>query len=165
MRFALAVLAVLGGGGCSAILDFEWTSDAGPPAPDADVTPDAAPIAPDMFEPNETDAAATATAAGTYPNLSIFPAADVDFFTFTTTTMGDATIEAQFDYLAGDLDLYLYRFDAAQAMLVEVDHSTNFDQDESLTVVALPPAQYWIKVQSFDNAFTNSYTLVVTVPP
>jgi hypothetical protein len=164
MRFALLWLAVIGGGGCTAVLDFDWKQDAGPPAPDADHTPDAPPLGPDSFEPNEGHTGAPLITPGTIPDLSIFPATDVDFFQFTTVDMRDVTVEAQFQYTDGDLDLFVYRFDTGLMQLVEIARSTNFSSDEALTITALGPGDYWIKVQSFDNVFTNTYTLVLTIP-
>ncbi len=155
-RGALAALAMVGGG-CSALLDFEWGEDGGV------VQADAAPLAADNLEPNDSWPAASSIGPATYPGLSIFPSSDVDFFRVTLGEPHDVTVQANFDPLAGDLDLYLYRWMPASGMLLEIANSTNFDMDEELTATMQAAGEYAIKVQSFGGGAANWYELVLTL--
>jgi hypothetical protein len=148
---------------CSLILDFDTPLTDGGPSP-FDSGPDAVPVVDagaDMFEPNDDTASATVITPGTYEPLSIFPRGDVDYFHFTLTEMHDVMIDCNFTWQDGDLDMLLFN-----SAFMQIDQATHFDQDEHIYrtgASALPAGDYYIEVLGFENNFTNTYTLVLTV--
>jgi hypothetical protein len=162
-RSAAFLGAVLLSGGCSLILDFDSPLTDGGPSP-TDGGPDAPPTVDaglDMFEPNNDFASATVITPGSYGPLTIFMMGDVDYFHFTLTEMHDVTIDCNFTWQDGDLDLLLFN-----SAFMQIDQATHFDQDEHIMrtgATTLPAGDYYIEVLGFGDQFTNTYTLVLTV--
>jgi hypothetical protein len=158
----LAIL-VLATPACSLILDFDTPlADSGPPPPDGG--PDAAPRIDggmDPYEPNDSASEATVIMPGTTAGPSISPAGDHDFYRFTLTETRDVTIDCNFIPTEGDLEMELL-----DGTLVVIDRSTNFSMDEQIVrsgAEALPMGDYFIRIFGFNDDFTNSYEIVLTV--
>ena len=157
---ALAGLTLaLAGGGCSLILDFG--ESLGPDGGHADAGADARPPHPDagadQYEPNDNFDNATPIEAGTYEGLSIYPVGDVDTYKFTLGATHDVDIKALFTEVDGDLDMKLY-----DGTYQKVAVSLGFLDNEEISKT-LAPGDYYIQIFGFENRFSNSYTLVLTI--
>ena len=118
-------------------------------------------LAPDIFEPNNTPATATPIIVnGPALNLSIDPAGDDDWATFTLGVAADVTIATNGPG-TDDTTMSLYGPD---------DPSLFIDYDDdggpnlwSLITASLTPGTYYVEVQEFgDNGVILNYTLSVT---
>ena len=165
-RLLTAVLA-LGQAGCSLIFDWSPLTDGGgggdgtQPVIDGtviDTPPPPIDAGPDRLEPNDSCAAPAAIDVGSYPDLSIFPKGDKDFFRFTLAAPKDVTIDLLFRQAYGDLDLYLRN----DGCTVQLEASTGIMDNEQITMTQLPAASYVIEVNSFHDLSANSYTLNLT---
>ncbi|WP_343631003.1 T9SS type A sorting domain-containing protein [Fluviicola sp.] len=109
------------------------------------------------YEPNETQAAATALTSGTAASAAIATAGDVDYFKITTSTTTNNVFN-----LAGpsgvDFDLVIYNSAGTQ-----IGSSAGGTATESVTLNGQAAGTYYAKVFGYNNAFsTTCYTMTAT---
>jgi hypothetical protein len=109
------------------------------------------------FEPNETQATATPLALNTSVSAGISTATDIDFYSFTTTTFTNLSIELT--NLPFDYDIYVVNSAGTQ-----IGSGTNGGtNDELVTFTALAPGTYALRVIGYAGVFstTQCYSLIV----
>ena len=155
--------------GCSLILDFSDSTDAGPDTDDAGLfdafgNGDAPPPC-DAFEPNNDISSPTVIPPGTHPALAICPGGDRDFYRFSVEAGQDMIVEIRFDNMggAGDLEMRLYDGAGAQEAV-----SMTFDDNEIIERTAamanqLPADDYTAEIFGNQASVQNEYTLLLTV--
>ena len=167
VRELVAVLLVLGAGGCSLLLDF---SDQAAPK---DASPDAPFDAADCAykEPDDSLAAAAAITASDTGPAAICPGAteDHDFYRFTVPA-GATRAEIRVDTVSrpgGDLDLLLY--DGAGTVLAQ---SHSFSDEERIVCPGSVPAcpalaagDYVFEVLPAVTGAVNRYTFTLAIAP
>ncbi|NJN88118.1 MAG: hypothetical protein HC881_19770, partial [Leptolyngbyaceae cyanobacterium SL_7_1] len=131
------------------------------------VTPplDPASLAPDRFEPNDSQATATDlnTLSGTtqFNNLTIHQSNNEDWFQFTlavnTSAQHDAKIE--FNHQLGDLDLQLYNQDG-----ILLNGSYGRGNTESLSLDGLIAGTYFLRAYGYGGATHPNYSLTIDAP-
>ncbi len=129
------------------------------------VAPSVASATDAAFEPNNDSAHATLLRQpGTIQGLAIMPAADVDWFTFTTSQLGRAgnAVSINFTQALGDLDLGL--FTAVNGQLVELQSSEGQGDGESISLQGLFAATYFVKVFGYQGAANPAYSLTLNAP-
>jgi hypothetical protein len=168
---AFAAAGGLASTGCSLILDFSESADAGPEdndggggVVDAFGNGDAPPPC-DAFEPNNDISNPTLVDPGTHPGLAICPGGDRDFYRFSVDAGQDMTVEIRFDNMggAGDLEMRLYDGTGTQVAV-----SMTFDDNELIERTAanmnqLPADDYTAEVFGNQASVQNDYTLLLTV--
>ncbi len=109
-------------------------------------------------ESNNTSATANGTVgSGTAVTGSVSSSTDVDYFTFTTGSVGTISVSLAIGTSA-DLDWYLY-----DASLVEKAKGYTTANPETGSYASAPAGTYYIKVNGYSGA-TSAYTLTVTYP-
>src|SRR5688572_13138936 len=158
------VVILFSGAGCSLVLSFDDPvidgGAGGADAADAADPADGADIAPDEYEPNETPTTATPIEPGTYADVTISPADDVDYYTFSTPGGGDVTIDVAFTHATGDIDVRLFN----STSTTPLGASASEDDDERIPMtgtLAITPGTYYINVYSARGA--NVYDLTLTL--
>jgi hypothetical protein len=120
-------------------------------------------IAPDIYEPNDSFAAAYNLATRDYfydAGLTIHAPYNDDWFRFTAGDTGPAHINVYFTHAAGDIDLYVY--DASQA---QIGSSTSADDDESVSIDQVVGGQtYYVQVVGYGGATSPYYSLQIIAP-
>jgi hypothetical protein len=107
--------------------------------------------APDAFEPNGSSTLATTVSLGVdYCDLSVC-AADFDWLEFDVNGTTTATIT--FLQAQGDLDLEIY----SATTIDYVTGSYSADDDESVTLMGLPPGPYWARIYGDQGAENPAY--------
>lgn len=165
----LAALVATAGTGCSLILDFSESADAGPEGDDGGLI-DAfgngdAPPPCDAFEPNNDISSPTLVDPGTHPGLAICPGGDRDFYRFSVEAGQDMIVEIRFDNMGGAGDLEMRLFDGTGT---QVAVSMTFDDNELIERTAammnqLPADDYTAEVFGNQASVQNDYTLLLTV--
>jgi hypothetical protein len=102
------------------------------------------------YESNETQATAAAIAANTAISAAIGSSADVDYYSFTTTSASNLAITLS--NLAGDYDLYLYNSAGTQLGSSTAGSTTN----ESISLASQAAGTYYIKVIGYSGAFSTT---------
>ena len=120
----------------------------------------------DSFEPDNSNDTATTAVPGTPQFHSILPVGDVDFTTFTLTSVSDVTIQTS--GASGDTELWLYgsdrsvleyNDDGGGGLFSRIDR-TQADLDP------LPPGTYFVSVgEKGNDATIASYQLNISVTP
>lgn len=146
--------------GCSLILDFSESADAGPI--DAAPTPDSAGC--DTLEPNDTLATAMAITPGNYV-LGICEQGDHDFFRIDVDGNQDVTVRIDFVNTVGDLEMRLY-----DSLGGNIDQSQGFaDFEQIIRSLAesdrLAAGTYFVEIYAFMDTATNDYDLTLTFTP
>ncbi len=146
--------------GCSLILDFSESTDAGPI--DAVPTPDGPGC--DTFEPNDTLATAMAITSGSYV-LGICEPGDHDFFRFDVDGNQDMTVRADFVNTVGDLEMRLFN-----SLGGLEGNSQGFDNFEQIIRSMadgnrLAAGTYFVEIWGFNDTATNDYELTLTISP
>jgi hypothetical protein len=166
---AAALASLLCTGGCSLILDFDESADAGPTIDggvvDGPTGDGGDPCA--EFEPNNSLQTAASIEAGVYGPLGICPTGDADFFSFTVDGAQDVLVQALFTN-APSMDLEMRMYDGTGQV---IDRSETFDSNESIERSSamgniLAAGSYFVEVFGFNNTDTNTYTLdlAITAP-
>lgn len=154
--------------GCSLILDFSETSDAGPS--DAAVADAADMDAGDpctLFEPNNDISSPTILIPGAYGPAGICPGNDRDYYRFVLAGNEDVTIDILFDNMSGQGDLELRLYDGVGA---QVDQSQTFDDNEQIRRTLLlgnqlPADSYTFEVYGVLPSTQNNYTIQLAITP
>ena len=117
-------------------------------------------LAADAFEPNDTrlEAADLGSSNNTYPNLSIDPEGDVDWYKWTAPTNGVLRVDAFFDADDGDVDMKLYR---APDFEDPVDVSSSLDDNERVRASVTAGDVMYFRVVEFSGFLTPEYSLKV----
>ena len=117
-------------------------------------------IAADRFEDNDTFVDATdlgLLGARTEAGLTIDMADDGDYYVFTASQTGRMTVEATFEHVRGDVDLYVY--DNAEA---EIASSRSTADNELVAFDATAGVRYYVLIHGYDGACSPSYDLVIS---
>lgn len=113
----------------------------------------------DTYEPNNSTAEAYGPlASGTVYKSYIASSSDVDYYYFTVSTSGTATVNlANFP---GDYDFFVYNSSGTE---VARGYTTNDPENASFSVSS---GTYYVKVQGYNGAYstTDDYELTVTYP-
>lgn len=157
---ACAVACVIGGAGCSAVLDWDPKPDAGPD-----------PAACMYKEPNDAIATPQPLVVGDVGPAAICPAADRDFYQFTVPADGSTvTMRITFDDAAmQDLDMNLYV--ASTGMLLSQGVSFNMPEERivcpgvSPNCSALTMGDYVLEVFGAGPATFNTYAIELSIIP
>lgn len=112
------------------------------------------------FEPNETQAAATAITSGTPVSAAIATAGDIDYFRITTAAVSNIVYN-----LAGpsgvDFDMTIHNSAGTQ-----IGAGTSGTATESVTLNGQAAGTYYVRIYGYSNAFsTTCYTLTATATP
>ncbi len=114
----------------------------------------------DSFETNETQASAKAIATNTNKFAKIGSAGDIDWFSFTNTSLAK-NIQVTLGTLAADYDLYLYA-PTGTLLAQSINGGTTA---ESLKYNNGAVGKYFVKVIGFNNVFNanSCYTLLANI--
>lgn len=109
------------------------------------------------YEPNETQAAASAIGTNTLISAGIGNASDIDFFTFTTTTYTDISISLS--NLVQDYDLYVLNASGT----VIASGLNGGSNSELVNLLNMAPGAYTIRVLGYSGVYslTQCYSLQV----
>ncbi len=93
--------------------------------------------------------------------LSVWPAADSDYFRFEISSVGtsDHRVQIQFQHTAGDLDFEL--LDQAGESLAASNGTTDM---ETITLEGLAPGVYYVHVYGYSGATNPEYSLEIFPP-
>lgn len=111
-------------------------------------------LADDVFEENDTSAAAAAIPAGTYENLR---ADDADWYAITVPAGGSLDVSIEFAHSSGDLDVLLYS--PAGAVVARSEGTTN---SEAVRSPAGTSGKFQLHVFGYRGA-RNAYRMIVRV--
>ncbi len=122
---------------------------------------------PDQYEPNDQPADATPVADGEYVQLTC--CGEPDWYRLDLEAGDGLDVLLEFDNAAGDLDLWLFEPAALEGEVLGCEQalacSTTADDDESISVAAVPAdSTYYIAVGPYQGA-RNDYTMTVAVTP
>jgi len=129
-------------------------------------------ISPDQFDTgtSHNDTFGTATdvgAMGTFvqPGLTIHWGEDFDYFKFTATSSGSATVQAR--YSNGDVNLYLYDRDQTQigASTSPNTGSTSSPVTETITYNFVAGQTYFLMANAYNNSESNNYQIMYNLKP
>ena len=115
----------------------------------------------DRFETNDSFPQATdlgSLGSTTEADLSIHNATDTDFFRFTASEDGYASVDAMFSHADGDLELVVY-----DDSLNEISRSATTTDNESLEMIVSSGDLRYIQVLGVDSATNDAYSLGVSV--
>ncbi len=119
--------------------------------------------APDVYEPNDSFAGATylgSISGSTELNgLNIETSTDQDYFLFTASGSGTATVDLSFLHAQGDIDLSIY--DSGEQFLIA---STSSTDDEHVDFSVTAGQSYYVQVYGFAGATNPNYDMAITVP-
>lgn len=113
----------------------------------------------DPFEDNDTQATATALAAGQDLGALQICAGNEDWFQ-TDATDGAITVDLAFVHAMGDLELELY---SSSTMLVVASSTTMTDDEQIVYDVGAPAEPMLVRVFGADDMVENAYTVGYTV--
>ena len=115
-------------------------------------------LAGDLYEPDETAAAAKIISNGQTQSRSIHAAGDVDWVKFTVGSNGATNVVIQTAGSYGDTEMWLYGPNSSIALLAYDDDSNGYFS--RISQASLAAGTYYIKVQEYgNNAIIASYTL------
>src|SRR5262249_55941337 len=125
----------------------------------------AAPSGADLFESNDSRAAATVlgllTGTRSWNNLSIHSSTDQDWFRFNLGTTGTSASYVRIDFqnTLGDLDMILY--DAAGNVIARSDSTNDYEQ---ISLQGLAAGTYYLEVFGYNGATNSNYALSFNTP-
>jgi len=131
------------------------------------VTQQVSPCAPDLYEPNDDPAHATALAEGEYPDLTLCD--ELDWYRFDLAQGDGLAVLIEFTQANGDLDLWV--IDEAALSLPQITPevalcaSTTENDDEVCDLAALPATGSYYVIVSPYNGARNTYDMTVLVTP
>ena len=141
--------------------DHAWSSSS-PYRLDVSLSPPApAPATGDVFEPNDTLAAAFLLAGSGVYTATISPVNDLDYYAIQVPAPG-MSLTVRLTGLPADYDLFLFNSSDPNAM--PVAYSLNRGQVDELLGWSPPVGRYYIYVVGYDRSWSDSpYTLIVSL--
>jgi hypothetical protein len=108
----------------------------------------------DAYEPDNTKATAKTIANGQPQFHCIHAAGDADWAKFVVRSAGARNVRIETSGTGTDTEMWLYR---SNVRLVKYDNNSGPGSCSRITVAALEPGTYFVKVRKFGNAGTTAF--------